>query len=136
MKFKLRPICILFIFLFSCVATYNLLEMKPSYTKSYGYSSKDPIKVGGVYQNQGVQREYQYSSMLEGLDNQPLKINRIGSCCDFKYGLNQIGLLDNFAITYDGLNDTIYLYLDMYRMDGLPKIPIGFKLKQINQKKQ
>jgi hypothetical protein len=112
------------------------MEMKQSENKNYGYSEKYPIQVGGVYQGDGVTREYDYLAMLEGPEKQKIKTKRIGSCCEFTYGFNQIGLLDKYGVTYDGFNDTVYLYIDMYRIDSLPKIPKGFKLREIQQNKK
>jgi hypothetical protein len=85
----------------------------------YGYTQADPIKVGG-----GVKGEHEYLKGLRGPKGQELRYERRGSIG----GLPPAGgLLDMYAVTYDGLEKPVTLYLDMYRREE-PRAPAGFKL--------
>ncbi|MFH6942561.1 2-dehydro-3-deoxyphosphooctonate aldolase [Flavobacterium sp. FlaQc-50] len=95
---------------------------------TYGYSRDNPIKVGG--DDNGPINERKYLNSLSGPNGETILYNRSGSCCHFEtrnssYGM---GMLDIFKVTYEGKNDTITLYLNMYDKAKL-KAPIGLKFK-------
>lgn len=102
---------------------------KPASTTSdrptYGFSSKDPIKVGG-----GVEGENQFLSFLRGPDGEPVVYKRLGSCCGFDTPNAPMGggLLDIYAVTYAGLAEPVELYLNMYDREE-PVAPQGFVLR-------
>ena len=103
--------------------------MTPALSDSYGYSEDDPVKVGGFDRGEGPRREQQYLYMLCGPNGEVLHFTRMGSCCFFKRSfLGGYGLLDKYALTHKGIEDTLYIYLDMYRTDGIPKVPKGLRL--------
>jgi hypothetical protein len=90
----------------------------------YGYTPEDPIKVGG-----GPRGEHEYLQWLRGPEGQRLRYKRLGSCCGFKDSSLPMGggLLDMYEVTYDGLENPVRLYLDMYRRED-PRAPAGFRL--------
>jgi hypothetical protein len=90
----------------------------------YGYTPEDPIKVGG-----GPQGEREYLQYLRGPEGQRLQFRRRGSCCGFKDPSLPMGggLLDMYEVTYEGLEEPVTLYLDMYRRED-PRAPAGFRL--------
>jgi hypothetical protein len=98
---------------------------------SYGYSEKNPIKVGGVNNSEGPLNERRFLNALLGPDNQLIKYRRLGSCCPFDTpnGLMGGGLLDQYEITYEGLEKPIVLYINMYDYDVL-LAPKGFTFKK------
>lgn len=98
--------------------------------KTYGYTEKNPIKVGGVSNQEGPLNERRFLNALAGPNGENIKYTRLGSCCPFKTsrGFDGKGLLDKYEITYDGLKEPIILYINMYDSDVL-QVPVGFKIK-------
>ncbi|NOJ80329.1 hypothetical protein [Myxococcus xanthus] len=96
----------------------------PSAPSGYGYSKNDPIHVGG-----GVDGEHEYLQHLRGPQGQKVRYERHGSCCVFESKGSPFGsgMLDVYVVTYDGLEEPVMLYLNMYdRKD--PRAPEGFRL--------
>ncbi len=119
------------ILLLSCASSANTNtsdDSKVSTDKTYGYSEKNPIKVGGV--ENGPINERKYLNSLTGPNGEKVSYERRGSCCAFNTKNSPFGggLLDIYAVSYEGKNDTISLYLNMYDKANL-KAPIGFKMK-------
>ena len=119
------------ILLSSCASSTNHSasdDNKISTDKTYGYTEKNPIKVGG-FEN-GPLSERNYLNSLTGPNGEKVLYERRGSCCAFKTKNSPFGggLLDIYAVTYEGKNDTISLYLNMYDKANL-KAPIGFMMK-------
>lgn len=96
---------------------------------TYGYTEKNPIKVGGV--SEGPLNERRFLNALMGPNGEAITYSRLGSCCHFKTkkGFNGIGLLDMYKVAYKGLDKEIILYINMYDSELL-KIPVGFKKKE------
>ena len=99
--------------------------------KTYGYTVENPIMVGGVEEMQGPRNEKRFLNASAGSGGEPLTYKRLGSCCGFKSerGFNGFGLLDQYEVSYDGLDEPITLYINMYDSDTL-KVPVGFRLAQ------
>ncbi len=94
--------------------------------KSYGYSQKlkKTIKVGSI------ENEYKYINALTGPNGEQISAQRLGSCCEFRCktcGFGS-GFLDQWQITYKGLNKPIVLYLNGYEYEE-PKCPFGLGYK-------
>ena len=99
--------------------------------RKYGYTEKDPIKVGGAKGSEGPLNERRFLNALAGPNGEEISYSRNGSCCHFKTKhspFSDTGLLDVYSITYDGLKEPITLYINMYDSDTL-KVPVGFSLK-------
>lgn len=113
--------------LISCSTTKSgSAEMNADST--YGYSEKNPIKVGG--ERNGPANERKFLNSLSGPNGEIVKYNRTGSCCHFETRNSSfgMGMLDIFRVTYEGKKDTVTLYLNMYDEAEL-KAPVGFKFK-------
>lgn len=95
--------------------------------EDYGYSQKNPIRVGGV--DNGPSNERAYLDRLTGPNGEFVVYARRGSCCPFKSSKSPFGegLLDIYEVEIEG--DTIkkVLYLDMYEKEAL-HAPKGFLL--------
>ena len=91
---------------------------------SYGFSPENPIHVGG-----GPDGQHAFLETLRGPDGEPLAWRRLGSCCEFETpnGIMGFGLLDMYEVTYEGLERSVILYLDMYE-SGPVMAPAGFML--------
>ena len=95
---------------------------------SYGYTEKNPVEVGGV--GNGPLNERNFLNSLTGPNGEKVSYDRRGSCCEFKsknspFGM---GLLDMYAVSYEGKSDTVTMYLNMYDK-AKTMAPIGFKMK-------
>ena len=95
---------------------------------AYGFSPENPIHVGG-----GPAGQRSFLEALRGPAGQPLAWRRLGSCCEFETpnGLMGLGLLDLYEVTYEGLDQPVILYLDMYD-SGPAAAPAGFLLPEGN----
>jgi len=96
--------------------------------ESYGYTQKNPIKVGNL--DEGPKNERRFLNALAGPNGEKISYYRIGSCCEFntKNSPFGVGLLDKYSVTYEGATKEIELYINMYDADVL-KVPVGFTLK-------
>lgn len=131
MKLALFPFY-LFSLLFVFASKFNMAYMPSKKPKGYGYTSKEPIKVGGVREGIGPASERAYLNKLAGPKGEAIWYSRVGSCCPFKTSngfLNNSGMLDVYKVTYQGNTDTVELYLNMYDYEE-QKLPKGFSWKQ------
>ena len=95
---------------------------------TYGYSEKNPIKVGGDIN--GPANEQKFLNSLTGPNGEVVEYSRSGSCCHFETRNSSfgMGMLDIYRVTYEGKKDTVKLYINMYDKAKL-KAPVGFKFK-------
>ncbi|KGO84304.1 hypothetical protein Q763_00735 [Flavobacterium beibuense F44-8] len=94
----------------------------------YGYSEKNPIKVGGVMDGPEMDRDY--LNRLTGPNGEAVKYTRRGSCCHFKSknAMMGMGLLDIYEVEIKGDTVKKVLYLNMYDKVKL-FAPKGFLMK-------
>ncbi len=86
---------------------------------TYGVTEKNPIKVGGVKDGSGPLNERRYLNALAGPNGEKIDYFRRGSCCAFE-SKNEIfggGLLDLYAVYWEGGTDTLGIYINMYDFD-------------------
>ena len=143
MEFK-ALIFIAVIILFSCSSTkkiskdynhtlvdeYTFLITEISTDPTYGLSPENPIEVGG--QDSGPLNERRYLNALSGPNGEVVSYYRAGSCCPIKSEKAIFGnkvMLDNYRVTWQGSNDTISIYINMYDAGKL-KAPKGFGIKK------
>lgn len=110
-------------------STFELTKISDDET--YGYSEKNPICVGGGMQ-EGAANQKRYLNALLTKKGQSVTYIRTGSCCAFKTKnamLGDIGLLDEYKITWEGQEEPIFLYLNLYDAAEL-KAPKGFTFKK------
>ena len=115
--------------LFSCVST-NQLENKVA--ADYGYTETTAILVGGEDYTDGPIYERAYLDKLTGPNGEEISYTRTGSCCQFETenGIMGAGLLDIYEVSYEGLEEPLILYLNMYDPNpGATVAPRGLKLK-------
>ncbi len=103
---------------------------KTATDKTYGYSEKNPICVGGVVDEEGPGMQRKFLNQLAGPNGEEISYTRASSCCHFETPRGYLGggLLDIYEITYDGLDAPIELYINMYDYEE-PMIPVGFTRK-------
>ncbi|MFN8005901.1 MAG: 2-dehydro-3-deoxyphosphooctonate aldolase [Terriglobia bacterium] len=103
---------------------------KMATSKGYGYTKKDPIKVGNK-DGSGSKNSRLYLNALLGPNGEIIQYERKGSCCPFKTpnGIMGGGLLDIYEVTYKGLGKPVTLYVNMYDSSEL-LIPVGLTARK------
>lgn len=102
--------------------------------RSYGWSPTNPVRLGGfdarAPDRGGDERQVLFLNSLWGPGGETLFYERIGTCCPFQLfgGLLDKGMLDVYALSWDGLSSPKHLYLDRYR-EGPVKVPVGLTTK-------
>jgi hypothetical protein len=107
-----------------------LLE-KYAADSTYGYTSKNPVCVGGIKDESAIAPSRNYLNALLGPNGEKIKYFRYGSCCGFKTPngmINDMGLLDHYGVYWKG-SDTLSIYINIYD-EGNLFIPLGLKSKQ------
>jgi hypothetical protein len=111
---------------------YNtFLLTKTSTDKSYGFSDKNPIKVGGADKNEGPLNQRRFLNALSGPNGEKVSYYRAGSCCPVKSknGFMGMAMLDNYRVTWEGAKDTVSVYINMYDYGELT-VPFGFTIRK------
>lgn len=108
--------------------TFRLTEI--STDKTYGYSEKNPVQVGGNDKREGPVNERRFLNALAGPNGEDVSYFRRGSCCpvESKNGFMGMAMLDNYRVTWEGSKDTVSIYINMYDYGEL-KAPVGFTIK-------
>jgi tetratricopeptide (TPR) repeat protein len=111
--------------------TNSILRLtNPAISDKYGFTEKDPVKVGaGPFGGPANQRAY--LELLRDPKGNPVKYERIGSCCQYKSenGLMGYAMLDKYKIGYideNGNPATVVIYISFYDYEE-PMILMGFK---------
>lgn len=90
---------------------------------TYGTTRENPIPVGHL---DGYAEEV-FLLGLFGPNGEEVRFERIGSCCQgYSAGL----MLDMIAVSYEGLDAPVVLYLDPYADAGIDRpmlVPMGFR---------
>ena len=144
MKKQLTVIGILF-FLFTCSSTKQISKNETqilrddntfvineiSTDKTYGFSPKNAVEVGGSINSEGPRNERRYLNALTGPNGEAISYYRAGSCCpvESKNGFMGSAMLDNYRVTWENSKDTISIYINMYDSSKL-KAPYGFGIKK------
>lgn len=98
-----------------------------SQDKSYGFTERNPVMVGGGIE--GPRNQRRFLNALAGPNGEEIEYYRIGSCCPFRTKNSEWGgMLDMYDVTYEGLKKSLILYINMYDSDTL-RVPVGFKLR-------
>ena len=96
----------------------------------YGWSAKKPVGLGGFDaappEEDSLTRQIRFLNSLWGPQGETIFYERIGTCCPFPfYGAPlDKGMLDIYALTWEGQSRPRHLYLDGYRT-GTIRIPEG-----------
>ena len=109
-----------------------------AHEEEYGWTARKPISLGGYYSEipgeTGFDRQQQYLNSLWGPEGETIFYERIGTCCPFDLfgALLDKGMLDVYALTWEGQAEPKHLYMDRFR-EGPIRIPAGLtsKVKQL-----
>ncbi len=137
----MKNVLLVTVLLFSCSAprqatkttllndqTFLLTEVSEDPT--YG-TEKNPVEVGGVDKSEGPLNERRYLNALAGPNGERISYFRSGSCCPVKSrnGLMGVAMLDNYRVTWEGSEDTVSIFINMYDYGDL-KAPVGFTIRE------
>lgn len=107
--------------------------------ETYGYSEKNPVKVGCGYDG-GPANEEDYIKMLRDAKGWPVYFQRLGTCCTFNSvnGFDGKATLDKYRIVYQNQKEKLkdkesIIYFNMYDYEE-PKIITGFTAVQPQKK--
>ena len=97
---------------------------------TYGYSEKNPVRVGNADASEGPLNEQRFLNALLGPHGERIAYVREGSCCPFETnnGFMGGGMLDRYKITWAGQDQPVILYLNMYDPGDL-FVPVGFTVR-------
>lgn len=112
------------------VDSNTFLVTEISSDATYGLSPKNPVEVGGG--QGGPTNERRYLNALSGPNGEAISYYRHGSCCPIKSDKAIFGdmvMLDNYRVSWEGSNDTISIYINMYD-SGKLFAPKGFGIKK------
>ncbi len=97
---------------------------------TYGFTKKNPIKVGVHRTKGGFENVRAYLSQLKDERRKPVQFRRVQACCPHKpKGYQGNVFLEEYKITYNTLSEgtkTTTIYLTYYEFEK-PKILMGFK---------
>lgn len=85
---------------------------KVAQNATYGYTSQQPVKVGGVEENEGILNSRRFLNALRGPKGEKVAYELKGSCCYHQLpegSPSNVGLLDKYEITVDGNKYLIFL---------------------------
>ena len=124
---------ILSLFFLAACGTPRDAQIEEQVERNFGFDPRHPIVVGGDDLQAGPQNEQDYLNNLSGPNGEVITYTRLGSCCEFKTenGILGGGMLDKYEVTYEGLEEPLILYFNMY--DPAPedlKVPEGLILKE------
>ncbi len=89
---------------------------------SYGFDKMHPIKTGSSFI-----AEWRYLNALRGPKGELVHYQRMGACCAFDTQAAESGkgFLDQYTLTYDGLEKPVAIFLNMFE-EGALQAPLGF----------
>lgn len=114
------------------ITTDDYFEItKFSIDKKYGYHQDYPVNVGFTTLKEGPANENRFLNALQGPDGEKITYKKIGKCCPFPTKKTEMGggLLNQYEITWKGLEKPVILYLNMYEK-GEIMVPVGFTPKK------
>jgi len=97
---------------------------------SYGWRHTDPVMPGGYdpdpARDESELRQIRFLNSLWGPGGETVFYERVGTCCPFQFFGAPLdkGMLDVYALTWEGSGEPRHIYLDRYRTGSL-LIPTG-----------
>ena len=90
----------------------------------FALTPSKPARVGGGAFYVAA-RERRYLEALRGPAGQPIAFKRLGQTRPPNAGPNSLDIIDNWQVTYDGLEKPLSIYIDAYHYSE-PRAPVGF----------
>lgn len=102
----------------------------------YGRTPEKPVMVGMVALEAGADNRSKYLNALRGPKGEAVTYRRLKACCPFQTPNQKMwdpkakmGLLERYELTYEGLEQPVILYINLYD-DGPIQAPEGFTILQ------
>lgn len=105
---------------------------KVAKSAAYGYTSQEPIKVGGVGENRGMLNSRRFLNALRGPNGEKVTYELKGSCCYHQLpesSTSKIGLLDRYEVNVG--ESTYLLFLSTFEEAEELYLPKGFSFMSI-----
>ncbi len=147
---KIVPFIALLILATSCVSTQstikNVDDNAPSPTlannntfiiteyskdKKYGYDPDYPINIFYSGTKNETINQQRFLNALAGPNGEKITYTKLESCCPFPTKRSEMGagLLDVFQLRWEGQQNPVTLYLNIYEK-GVLMVPVGLTLKK------
>jgi hypothetical protein len=147
---KIVPFIALLILATSCVSTQstikNVDDNAPSPTlannntfiiteyskdKKYGYDPDYPINIFYSGTKNETINQHRFLNALAGPNGEKITYTKLESCCPFPTKRSEMGagLLDVFQLRWEGQQNPVTLYLNIYEK-GVLMVPVGLTLKK------
>ena len=113
----------------------NKFELKKySSNKKYGYDPDYPINVFFQNTTNDTLNCVRFLNALAGPNQAPLQFKRLESCCPFPTKQSKIGagFLEVYEVFWENEKPRV-LYFNIYEK-GILEVPVGFTIKENNQK--
>jgi hypothetical protein len=97
----------------------------------YAFSEHAPVLIGGGFAS-GSDRTYKYLNSLRAPNGEPVKYDRVGTCCPFKSANSPFGgeaLLEVYQLSIPGAGAPKRVYFNWYET-GDVLIPVGLATTQ------
>jgi hypothetical protein len=147
---KIVPFLVLLLLVTSCISTKSTLKnvndnaptprllnndtfviTEYSKDKKYGYNKDYPINIyyAGT-QNETINQQ-RFFNALAGPKGEKITFTKLESCCPFPTKRSEMGagLLDVYEVRWEGQQNTVKLYLNIYEK-GVLMVPVGLTLKK------
>jgi hypothetical protein len=104
---------------------------KVSKDADYGYTAEKPVMLGMVDIHEGAANRQKFLNALRGPAGEAVTYKRKPPCCPFEtpnyrhISGKKFGLLERYEVSYEGLEEPVILYLNLYD-SGLIQAPKGF----------
>ena len=109
--------------------TFYIAEF--SKDNKYGYDKDYPINIFyGSTRNETINQQ-RFLNALAGPKGEKITYTKLESCCPFPTKRSEmgVGLLDVYELKWDGQNNPVILYLNIYEK-GVLMVPLGLSLKK------
>lgn len=147
---KIVPFLVLLLLVTSCISTKSTLKnvndnaptprllnndtfviTEYSKDKKYGYNKDYPINIyyAGT-QNETINQQ-RFFNALAGPKGEKITFTKLESCCPFPTKRSEMGagLLDVYEVRWEGQQNPVKLYLNIYEK-GVLMVPVGLTLKK------
>ncbi|MGQ2985221.1 2-dehydro-3-deoxyphosphooctonate aldolase [Flavobacterium sp.] len=110
--------------------TFIIVEI--SKDKNYGYDHDYPVNLGFMSYQTAEINVQRYFGALTGPKGEKLSYKKIDTCCPFPSKRTDMGagLLDIYAVSWDGLAEPVRIYINLYEK-GEIVAPHGFGIRII-----
>ena len=99
--------------------------------KKYGYDKDYPINIFYSNTKNEIINQQRFLNALAGPKGEKISYAKLESCCPFQTKRSEMGagFLDVYQLTWEGQQNPVTLYLNIYEK-GILMVPVGLTLKK------